>query len=125
MELIMDGKDTPLGHMLAVWMAASQRAVVAAQSDWVVTVMPLPSMSFLENTKATRQTLPAVVCRTFDLAGAESGRETGVIMLSGGEKGSARGLPTRAKKPPSPNPLLLDLWGPCVSVSACHAPPSR
>jgi hypothetical protein len=53
------------------------------------------------------------------------GRETGVIMLSGGEKGSARGLPTRAKKPPSPNPLLLDLWGPCVSVSACHAPPSR
>jgi hypothetical protein len=52
-------------------------------------------------------------------------RETGVIMLSGGEKGSARGLPTRAKKPPSPNPLLLDLWGPCVSVSACHAPPSR
>ena len=52
-------------------------------------------------------------------------RETGVIMLSGGEKGSARGLPTRAKKPPSPNPLLLDLWGPCVSVSVCHAPPSR
>ena len=55
----------------------------------------------------------------------KANRETGVIMLSGGEKGSARGLPTRAKKPPSPNPLLLDLWGPCVSVSVCHAPPSR
>ena len=75
MEQIMDGKDTPLGHMLAVWMAASQRAVVAAQSDWVVTVMPLPSMSFLENTAATRHMLPAVVCRTFDLAGADSGEQ--------------------------------------------------
>ena len=33
-------------------------------------------------------------------AGRAPPRETGVIMLSGGEKGCARGLPTRARAPP-------------------------
>jgi len=69
--------DSAMGRIETYWMTHEQRKVVAAESKYVLAVLPMPPMVFYDNAPAARSGLPLIVQKAFALA-AHDGDGDGV-----------------------------------------------